>query len=246
MGRLKCTRKGLQSTKQLPPLIVADNPLDPPRSHTDSKHEIGVSAFQLDNLDGLICTDLPGHFHFISSRGNNHIFVMYDFDSNTILAEPIKSRKTKHLIKGFTSCHKQITAAGITHILLRLHNDISSDLIDAIHSKIVKYQLANAYGHRHNLAERAIQTFKAHFVSITNGCNVRLPPHLWCHLIPQTKQTLNLLRRSQIHLKLSAYNQIYWLFDFNSNPLAPLGTKVIVYEPKPQQISTWSECGQHG
>ena len=102
MGRLKITRTGLQSTRQLPPPIIDGNPLDPPQSHIDQKHEIGVSAFQLGGLDGLICTDLPGRFPFISSRGNNYIFIMYDFDSNAILAEPIKSRKTKHLIECFT------------------------------------------------------------------------------------------------------------------------------------------------
>ena len=64
---------------------------------------------------------------------------MYDFDSNAILDEPIKSRKTKHLVEGFTSSHKHITAAGITLILLRLDNEISSALIDAIHLKKLKY-----------------------------------------------------------------------------------------------------------
>ena len=81
---------------------------------------------------------------------------MYEFDYNAILAEPIKSRKTKHLIKDFTSCHKRITAAGITPILLRLDNEISSDLIADINLKKLKYQLANAYDHRHNIYERAV------------------------------------------------------------------------------------------
>ena len=36
------------------------------------------------------------------------------------------------------------------------------------------------------------------------------------------------------------------MFDFNSTPLSPLGTKFIVCEPKPQHSSTWSDRGQHG
>ena len=78
-----------------------------------------------------------------------------------------------------------------------------------------------------------------------NGCDARFPPHLWCYLIPQVEQTLNFLRHSRINPKLSSYKQIYGLFDFNSTPLAPLGIKVNVYEPKPQHIFTWSDCGQH-
>ena len=36
-----------------------------------------MSAFQLENLDGIICTDLPGGFLFISSRENNYIFTTH-------------------------------------------------------------------------------------------------------------------------------------------------------------------------
>ena len=38
--------------------------------------------------------DLTGRFPHMSSRGNQYIVVIYDFDSNAILAEPIKSRAT--------------------------------------------------------------------------------------------------------------------------------------------------------
>ena len=33
--------------------------------------------------------DLTGRFPYTSSRGNNYIFVLYDFDSNAILATPL-------------------------------------------------------------------------------------------------------------------------------------------------------------
>jgi hypothetical protein len=99
--------------------------------------------------------------------------------------------------------------------------------------KFPKYQLAHAYDHRNNLAKRAIQTFKAHFISVLNGTDESFPPHFWCRLIPQTVLTLNMLRRSRINPKLSA-------------PLAPMGTKVIVYERKKQRLSTWSDHSQHG
>ena len=92
------------------------------------------------------------------------------------------------------------------------------------------YQLANAHEHRHNYAERAIQTFKNHFLSILHGCDTRWPSHLWCSLIPQTVITLNMLRGSQINPKLSAYNQLFGNFDFNRTLMAPLGTKCIIFE----------------
>ena len=42
--------------------------------------------------------------------------------------------------------------------------------------------------------------------------------------------TLNMVRRSRIDPKMSAYTQLLGLFDYNRTPLAPLGTKVFVHE----------------
>ena len=36
--------------------------------------------------------DLTGRFPRRSSRGNTHVFLMYDYDSNAILIEPLKTR----------------------------------------------------------------------------------------------------------------------------------------------------------
>jgi hypothetical protein len=64
----------------------------------------------------------------------------------------------------------RLKRAGITPIFQRLDNAISKELIHCIERKRLKYQLAHAYDHRNNLAERAIQTFKAHFISLhTSG-----------------------------------------------------------------------------
>jgi hypothetical protein len=40
---------------------------------------------------GQIYTDQTGRFVTPSSTGHNYLLVLYDFDSNAILAEPIKS-----------------------------------------------------------------------------------------------------------------------------------------------------------
>mmetsp|Transcript_20180 Transcript_20180/g.41904 ORF Transcript_20180/g.41904 Transcript_20180/m.41904 type:complete len:183 (-) Transcript_20180:163-711(-) len=181
----------------------------------------------MDELKGLICTDLPGRFPFISSQGNNYIFVLCDDDDNAILTAPIKSRQTDHLIAGCDLCYNQLKQAGIIPTLQRIDNKVSKELIASIEAKQLHYQLANAHNHRHNLAEWAISTSKSHFISILNGTDERFPPHLWCRLIPQAVTTLNMLRPSRLNPKLSTYNQFFGNFDFNKTPLAPLGTKVI-------------------
>ena len=89
--------------------------------------------------------------------------------------------------------------------------------------------------------------FKSHFISILNGTDERFPPHLWCRIIPpQAVATLSMLGLSRLNPKLSAYNQRFGNFDFNKTPMAPLGTKVVAYQAKAQQQTTWSDHGIHG
>ena len=46
-----------------------------------------------------------------------------------------------------------------------------------------------------------------------------------------------MLRRSRINPKLSAYTQLFGVFDYNETPLAPLGTKAFVHERSNQRAS---------
>ena len=48
------------------------------------------------------------------------------------------------------------------------------------------YQLLPPNFHRLNIAERAICTFKDHFLSILAGIPPSLPNYLWDKLLPQT------------------------------------------------------------
>ena len=54
-----------------------------------------------EELKGIILTDQTGCFPITTRLGNAYIMLLYDFDSNAILAPGIKSRKKEHLIEGF-------------------------------------------------------------------------------------------------------------------------------------------------
>ena len=86
----------------------------------------------------------------------SYIFILYDYDSNTILAEPIHSLYAHHLVEDYDKCYKRLQAAGIMPFLQRIDNEISDLLRRSITENYIQYQLCNAYDHRHNLAERAI------------------------------------------------------------------------------------------
>ena len=99
--------------------------------------------------------------------------------------------------------------------------------------------------HQRNAAERAIQTFKNHFIAGMVSTHKDFPPHLWCRLFPQAIVTLNLLRPSRIHPTLSAHAQLHGLFDFNATPFVPPGKKLIVHL-KPTIRKSWAPRGQDG
>ena len=92
----------------------------------------------------------------------------------------------------------------------------------------VDYQLFPPNLHRHNAAERAICTFKAHFLLILTGISEDSPKNMWDLLIYQTKMTLNLLQKSTLKSDTSAWEHFNGPIRYNQAPLGPLGYKVIM------------------
>jgi len=70
-------------------------------------------------LKNLIATDLPGRYLVTSRRGNKYMFVLHDYDSNLIIAEPIKSRNASDLVNGFDTCFKALTKNGCFRFRLK-------------------------------------------------------------------------------------------------------------------------------
>ena len=107
------------------------------------------------------------------------------------------------------------------------------------------FLLVPTHLHQRNAAERAIQTFKNHFIARIVSTHKDLPIHLWCYLLPQAIVTLNLLSPSRIKPTLSAHAELHGLFDFNTTPFAPPGTKVILHQ-KPTIRKSWAPQGKDG
>ena len=100
-------------------------------------------------------------------------------------------------------------------------------------------QLVEPHNHRSNAAERAIQTFKNHTIAGLCTCDGDFPSVLWCKLIKQAQDTLNMLRTSRVHPKLSAYHVLDGPHDSNRVPFAPPGTHVKILNP-PETRTSWS------
>ena len=113
----------------------------------------------------MISTDQTGRSPIVSQHGNQYTMVLYNYDSNAILAEGCKTRTATELTETYDKLYNRLTRSGIVPVIQRIDNEVSKILIEAIEEKKLKYQLASPHDHRLNPAERAVQTWKNHFIS---------------------------------------------------------------------------------
>ena len=154
--------------------------------------------------DAISYTDLTGRFPHQSSRGNNYIFVAYHYDANAILAKAIPNRELSTIIDAWHELHSRITKNGVITKHYILDNECSAAFKTTLNSNEITFELVPPHQHRRNAAERAIRTFKNHFLSGLASCDPDFPLREWDRLIPQAELTLNLLRNSRLNPKLSS------------------------------------------
>ncbi|KAG7350061.1 reverse transcriptase RNA-dependent DNA polymerase [Nitzschia inconspicua] len=247
-GHLDQTRKNLRSTKtNIPPPPPndgddADDYLPTANPTNERTSHCFAATFE---PTGKIYSNLTGKFVAPSSTGNNYILVVYGFDSNTILTVPMRNRSQQSHTEAFRIAHQRLVRAGLRPRLQLLDNECSALLKDFMHDQNLDFQLVPPYLHRRNAAERAIRTFKNHFIAGLCSTDPAFPIHLWDRLLPHAELTLNLLRGSRLNPKLSAWAQLHGTFDYNRTPLAPPGCQVLVHE-KPAQRESWAPHATDG
>jgi len=147
-------------------------------------------------------------------------------DSNGILQESMKNCTSGQMIRAYQKLIDRLKSAGITPKHHILDNECSADFKQTIRDNNMTYQLVPPHDHHRNMAEKAIQTFIAHFISILCGADKDFPLHLWDRLLPQAEHTLNMLRRSKVTPTVSAFAHLWGQHDYNANPFTLLGCKV--------------------
>ena len=142
--------------------------------------------------------------------------VAVELDGNYIDAEPVKSRKAKELTDAYQKIFRRWKSTVVIcpnwHIL---DNEAPEELKQAIRENKCRVELTPADMHRRNIAERGIQTFKGHFISVLAGVANNFPINQWDELLPQTVLTLNLLRQANVAPNISAWAYHHGSFDYN-------------------------------
>jgi hypothetical protein len=237
-GHLNQQRQNARATKIKDAQVLVPDP--------NIDHGVKTQFVYAATIDaGRIYTDQTGIFPMVSIKGNKYIMILYDYDINSILAQPIKDRTAPELLKAFQFMKQELVARGLKPKLLKLDNEESKLLKAYLHQQDITFQLVPPYIHRLNLAERAIRSFKDHLIAGLCSTYKSCPMHLWGILLPQAVMTLNMLRTSRINPKLSAATHIFGQYDFNRAPMAPQGTRIIAHET-PSGRRTWAPHGQDG
>jgi hypothetical protein len=199
-GYLDHQRRNLQTTKE-PPLaspeeVQQDLQLKPIPQQSNA---VFTAYHVVDAQNGVIYTDPTGAFPVTSQAGHKYLLVLYDFDLNAILAEPMKARSDNEALRAYEALYNTITARGCKPSLNILDNEASRTIKRAITKSGATYQLVEPHNHRVNAAKQAIQTFKNHFITGLCPTDPSFPVYLWDELVPQALLTLNLLLTSRLN-----------------------------------------------
>ena len=234
-GHLDQEQQGLQSTKTS---LQSDPHIDySPNPEPKTQDCVLILTSYQDMKKGYM--DLCGRFPHRSSRGSEYILVLYDYDSNAILVEALRSRQAGEITRAWKVLHNRLLKRHSSPNLYIMDNEWSATLAAALQKYTVTFQLATPYMHRTNAAERAIRTFKNHFIAGLCSVDPDFPITEWDRLLEQGELSLNLLRNARSNPKLSSYAYLEGNYDFNAHPMAPPGTLLAVHV-KPTKRASWS------
>jgi hypothetical protein len=103
-GHLDKARKNRQSTKlgaaptsREPASSDITDDLFPPQSPIKT-HAVFSDIGLADKHNNVVYTDLTGAFPVTSLAGNKYMLILYDYDSNSILVEPMKNRSDEEAL----------------------------------------------------------------------------------------------------------------------------------------------------
>jgi hypothetical protein len=82
-----------------------------------------------------------------------YLMGLYEYNSNAILAEPLKSCTDTTMVEAYCKLHDYSFAQGLKPCLQRLNNEASQALQAFMHDKDVTFQLVAPHVHQTNAAE---------------------------------------------------------------------------------------------
>jgi hypothetical protein len=114
---------------------------------------------------GQLYMDLMGRFPVRSSKESWYTMMVYYAYCKCAMPVAMKSRSSSEWLKAYGGIHQELTSRGFKPRLQTMDNDASPALKSYLTENDISYQLGPPHCHRRNAADRAIHTFKEHFVT---------------------------------------------------------------------------------
>ena len=125
-------------------------------------HEFLIKTVE---MSGKIYSEQKGRFPLASIKGNKYVRVVYDHDSNSILADPLKSRSAEQLLAATAKMHIFLRERGIHPKIHMMNNGCSSTVQYYLKNNDIELQLVPPNLNRTNTTEKAIGILKDHLIS---------------------------------------------------------------------------------
>ena len=247
-GHLDQSPHGFRTTKLFDVPQLGDesqSDLRPSVTPRSSRYEsVLTKVIYRSHPTDLRYTDLTGRFPVIAQSGASYDLVM--LCGNYIHVETMSSRSQSDYVAAFRAGDNFFKSHGIFPVFERLDNEASALLIKFIGDEAkTTIQFLPPGSHRANKAERAIRTWKNHFIATLCTVDPSFPLDAWDKLVPQAELTVNLLRGSAFTPNTSAWQAVRGAYDFDHTPIAPPGMRILCFEP-PDKRTTWAPHGVKG
>jgi len=182
-GHMESQRQNVRSTRRknkLEPKEV-EIKIEPGEGEEDAKKNVEEeNDIMIDVYDtnDTIYTDQAGKFPSVSSQGNRYQMILTHIDTNSIWVEATKNKTEGEMILARRRALLRMKACGIVPKHQVMDNKCSAAYKQEINETGMTYQLVPPNNHRRNIAEKAIQTWKNHFISVLSGTDEKFPLHL--------------------------------------------------------------------
>jgi len=180
--------------------------------------------------------------------------ILHHVNSNSSWAEAMQNQSGGELILAHAHALARMRRRGLLPKHQILDNQASAEYKAAIEASGMTYELVTPEEHRRNMAEKAIQTFKDHFIGVLSGCAPSMPIHLLCQLLPQvdnsfssvnpehtptyphTHMSTNNTTTTDIHLFPLAWRHWSMTNPTNSAPMPNTAPKLLSWAHQPNTI----------
>eukprot|EP00804_Cyclotella_cryptica_P023668 CCRYP_017685-RA/>CCRYP_017685-RA protein AED:0.45 eAED:0.45 QI:0/-1/0/1/-1/1/1/0/136 len=130
-------------------------------------------------------TDATGTLPVVSLDGNQYYLIAYAYDPNYVFAIPIPNLRDETVLHAFDEVFQELKTRGLKPTFNVTDNQAAQSIKTYLTKEQIKWPFVEPNNHRVNAAERAIQTYKNHFISGLCTTDKDWPLQLWDTLTQQ-------------------------------------------------------------